>query len=240
MITAAAIIGAGALSAGASAFGASEQAGAATNASQAQLQATQESIAAQKYFFNQEKGELQPFVNEGTGASGELNSLLGLNPSGAAGAQQTLENLPGYKFTLGQAEQAQSTGITARGLGLSGAQTRGAADYASGVASQNYNSYVGNLFNLLGLGENAAAGVGTGAIATGAGVGNAAVQGGNAIAAGDIGSATAIAGGFSGVGSAFGNAASQYAGYNTYQNIINGGGGGSGGSASSWDNGSGP
>jgi len=65
-----------------------------------------------------------------------------------AGLAQT----PGYQFTLQQALQAQQNSATARGLGVSGAQLRGAADYAGGVASKTYDQQLQNALSIWGTG----------------------------------------------------------------------------------------
>lgn len=55
-----------------------------------------------------------------------------------------LENTPGYKFTLNQGLQAVQNGYAAQGLGTSGAALKGAAQYASGLASTTYNQQLQN------------------------------------------------------------------------------------------------
>lgn len=183
--------------------------------------------------------------NEASGAinSGNLvQSLLGEGPGGAKGETAALASTPGYQFALQQGQQANNNAMTARGLGLSGAQLRGATNYAEGTAEQTYgtvlgnaegaqnqfssqyganqNTYLSQLYNFLGLGENAAAGVGNSAIQTGQGIGNSAIQGGNAQAASLIGSAGALSSGITGVSNAIGGTTSGLTGYNLYQQLL--------------------
>ncbi len=54
--------------------------------------------------------------------------------------QAALEATPGYKFALEQGLRAQQQSATTRGLGLSGAQLKGAADFATGLADQTYGN----------------------------------------------------------------------------------------------------
>lgn len=54
--------------------------------------------------------------------------------------QAALEATPGYKFALNQGLRAQQQSATTRGLGLSGAQLKGAADFATGLADQTYGN----------------------------------------------------------------------------------------------------
>jgi hypothetical protein len=69
----------------------------------------------------------------------------------------TMEGLaqtPGYQFTLDQGLRATQSSAAARGLGMSGAAMRGAADYASGKASETYNQQLTNAINIYGQGLN--------------------------------------------------------------------------------------
>src|SRR5215469_83604 len=111
--------------------------------------------------------------------------------------QAELEATPGYQFTRDQGLKAVQNSAAARGLGVSGAAMKGAADYATGLADKTYvdqfnvaqqrysdalalntaqQGNVTNQFNrlnaLIGTGENAAAQTGT----IGASLGNAAAQ----------------------------------------------------------------
>ena len=61
-------------------------------------------------------------------------SRIGQGPGG----QAALEATPGYQFELAQGLQATQNSAAARGLGVSGAAMKGAADYATGLASKNY------------------------------------------------------------------------------------------------------
>ena len=63
----------------------------------------------------------------------------------------TMEGLaatPGYQFTLDQGLKAVQSSAAARGLGMSGAAMRGAADYATGKASQTYDQQLTNALNI--------------------------------------------------------------------------------------------
>ncbi len=120
-----------------------------------------------------------------------------------------LENTPGYQFTKSQGLKSLANQNAAKGLGLSGAQQKGALEYATGLADntfgQQYNralqSYMTNygmasdMFNrlsgLTSMGQNAAAGVGNAGMQTASTLGNLAMQ--NAQTAGQAGMAGAQA-----------------------------------------------
>lgn len=74
---------------------------------------------------------------------------------------ETLKNMPGYQFALQQGLQATQSGFAAKGLGQSGAALKGAANYAEGLAGTTYQQLFGNVLSTVGLGENAAATLGT-------------------------------------------------------------------------------
>lgn len=71
---------------------------------------------------------------------------LAFNPT-----QDQLNSLPGYQFELGQGQQAAANSAAAKGLGVSGAALKSAAQYGQGLASTDlntyYNQWMGNLAN---------------------------------------------------------------------------------------------
>ena len=190
-----AIIGAGAIGAGATAISSS-------NAAHAQTTAANNAITAQQGFYNQDQTQLQPFITGGQGAYSTLNNLLGIGGNGisssggtSADIQNTLNNLPGYQFTLNQGLKATQGGYAAQGLADSGAALKGAATYATGLAQSNYNNYLTGLQNSATTGENAAnalAGYGT---QTGAQIGSNIIGAGNAQAAASTATGNALTNG---------------------------------------------
>jgi len=121
---------------------------------------------------------------------------------------------PGYQWRQQQGAQSVMNSAAAGSGSLSGPALRALMEAGQGMASQEYGSAFdrfqtqqGNIFQRLssiaGLGQNAAAGVGNQAVATGANIGANITGAANAGAAGQIGSANAIAGGI-------GDAASLY------------------------------
>lgn len=222
-----AIVG-GVISASGAKSAASTQANAANNAAQMQLDQ-----------YNQTRQDLSPYNSLGTasinpllqamGYTGNYDSngnLTGLTQKSSilnspfSFSAKDLDKTPGYQFTLQQGLKGVNNAAAAQGLGLSGAQLKGAASYTTGLADQtygdqynralqtyqtNYNSAANNVNRLLGLttlGQNSAAQTGSmGANAT-AGAANNLTSGANATAAGQVASANALGGAASNVGSA--------------------------------------
>lgn len=99
-------------------------------------------------YTDQANAVLQPFVDASKGALGSLQKFLGL--SGTSGeVQAQLEATPGYQFAKEQGLKATQRAMSAAGLGGSGNAVTAAADYASGLAQQTYQSQIGNLMGLI-------------------------------------------------------------------------------------------
>lgn len=149
------------------------------------------------------------------GPNGEVIPILQPSP-GAAGPsmQETLASTPGYQFAKEQGIQSTTNAATALGLGRSGNTLEAIDKFSTGLADQTYQQTVGNLENVIGIGQAAAAG-------QAANIGNAAtntsgliVNQGNTQAGID---ANTIAGITKAIGSGFNNYATNQtlAGLNT-------------------------
>lgn len=193
---------------GAGVIGAASTAYAASKASDAQVQASQQAAQTQSNMYNQTNVNLAPYRNIGNQASDytsqNLNSLIA-----PVNVDTSITNDPNstigqaYNFINTQGQRGVTNSAAARGLATSGAALKGAATFATGSADTFYN----NLFNigvtnqtnaynrlqgLINTGENAAAGTGAAATATGQGVAASQTAVGNAQAAGINAAGTAV------------------------------------------------
>lgn len=175
---ASAIIGAGALGAGASIFGSLTQANAAGNA-----------ISAQESMFNQAQANQQPFIQAGQSVLPTLQSLLTPGPNQTA----TLSQLPGFQFAQDWGQRGVSNQGTVTGLG--GNTLTAGANFATGIAQQDWGTLVNQLQGLANTGASAAGAVGNQAVQTGQGIASSTIGQGNAIAGGAVGAANSIGGG---------------------------------------------
>lgn len=116
------------------------------------------------------------------------------NPNDPSGMMSRLAQTPGYQFALQQGLQATQNGFAAQGLGQSGAAIKGAGQYAEGLASTTYQQQVQNAQQLAGMGQNAAAGLGTLGQQAGQIAGNFGTSGAAAGAAGVVGAGNALGG----------------------------------------------
>lgn len=106
-------------------------------------------------------GFLDPYAKAGQTALSPLQALL--TGTGSNGEQlssdqrnQALYQNPGYQFALDQAMKGVQSSQASKGNLLSGGAQKEIAQYSSGLASQNYNDYIGQLFQFAGMGQNAA------------------------------------------------------------------------------------
>jgi len=211
--TAAAIAGAGALSAGSQMAGSGKASGAA-----------KDSANLQKMQYLMTRQDLSPYTAAGTSALPGLTTLASSGPTGGGPnyldlaynqylpprmTQAELEQTPGYQFQLQQGLKQTQSAAAARGLGVSGASLKGAAEFVTGLADKNYqnqfanaqtrfkdvlelstgqqnvlNSQFKRLYDTAALGENAAAGLGAEGTKAASTAGNALQTAGEAEARG--------------------------------------------------------
>jgi hypothetical protein len=247
------------IGAGASLIGGAMSSSAASNAADAQRAAAAESaavqrdmadksIAAQREMFDIGRKDLTPYREGGNVAQNQLMALLGIGgDANAPGYGRYAKDFsmsdfttdPGYQFRLEQGMRALNASAAAKGMGMSGANIKGATEYGQNLGSQEYqnafNRYQTNrtaqlapLQSLYAGGQAAAAGsaaqagalgqnLGQTYTGLGQGLGQAAVAGGNAQASGYINQANAIT-------NALNQGASSYM-QNNYLNRFGGGGG---------------
>lgn len=177
----------------------------ANSAASAQRDAAQSATGVQREMFNTAKGELQPFIDAGTTGLNKLTSNIDALAAPIVMDQATLEATPGYQFNLAQGLKANANSAASRGLGISGAATKGGEAFASGLASGTYQQQFENaLANRelalktymapVDVGLGAATSLTGAATTTGSNIGSNIIGAGNATAAADIASANAVSG----------------------------------------------
>ena len=205
---AATIAGVGAV---ASIGGALIQGNAASSAASSQEAAAKYAADLQMQQYQQTRSDLLPYNTAGQSANAQISAM---NPFSFKPTMAQLEQTPGYQFTLTQGLQGVQNSAAARGLGVSGAALRGAADYTTGLASntyqqqfgnalQTYSTNLGRLQSQASLGENAGAQTGNIGAQLAGNAGQALIGGANAGAAGTVGVANALSGGLTGISNAY-------------------------------------
>ncbi len=178
-----------AVSAGSAIAGASKQSGdVSSGANQA--------LALEKQGSQQTDLLNSGYVAAGNNALTDITDLSGANGSAAQTASSGLfQTDPGFQFDLTQGEKAVNNGAAAAGLGTSGANIKGEAQYAEGLADNSYSNFYNRLSGIAGLGQNA---IGQDAQASGQASANA----GQTAASGATAQANIAGNTTSGVGSA--------------------------------------
>lgn len=157
MCIAAAIAGAAVVGAGASIYAGNKAAGAAKSAANS-------SIAEQNSEYNQSRADNTPFRTTGVSALDQVAKLYGLDTTDANGNVvkgsgkadfSSFTTSPDYTFNQQQGQDAINRSAAAKGGLLSGAAVKAGQTFASGLASNQFNSYVGNLEGLAGAGQAA-------------------------------------------------------------------------------------
>lgn len=198
---------------------------AADRANQTVLQQQQKGLDTQKQYFDTSTKDLASIAGQGSEAYKNLLTAIPDLVKPITMDQATLEATPGYKWNLEQG--IRGVNLSTVGSGLSGAQAKAAARYATGLADSTYqnqfnnaNTNKQNAFNfLLNSAQPGMTAAGTYAGA-GTSAGNAALSNtqavgstisGNTVGAGNAQAAADIATGKQ-VGNIFGSAASMFGG----------------------------
>lgn len=165
---------------------------ASQSASAQQVAAQQAALAQQKQLFSTAQGALSPYYSSGPTVGNTLTSLLTPGPNQTA----ALSSIPGFQFAQDWGQKAvQNLGTT---TGLGGNTLTAGANYATGLAQQNFGQLVNPLLQMYGIGAGAAGSL-AGAAGTFSGQASGTLSNiGNAQAAGTLGSANALAGGLTG------------------------------------------
>lgn len=209
-------VGSAVVGAGASIYGANK-------AADAQRAAANQAQQTTLGMYNQTRQDLSPYRQIGADAGNKLGARLDELTAPINLSQEWLESTPGYQFTKAQGLKAVQNSAAARGLGVSGAALKGAANFATGLADNTYktqfdvaNTNQTNAYNrlkaLVDTGENA--GAQTGALGEKAAYNAATAQ---------TSAGNAQANAYNALGSAIGNVGNTASGYAMFKGIYGGG-----------------
>lgn len=118
----------------------------------ASQQAMQQGMDTIKGYYDEAKGNIQPFMNSGLAGNSALMGLLN-DPNSIADSAA-------YKFRFGQGMDALDNSAAARGGLFGGGHQRELVDFGQGLASQEYGNQWNRLMGLTQLGQNSAMGLG--------------------------------------------------------------------------------
>lgn len=209
---------------GAGVIGAASTAYAANKAADAQTQAADKAVQTQLNMYNQTRSDLQPYRQIGEDAYATLQPKLKELTDGVSIDPNVLKDSDFYRFNETQGQKAVTNAAAARGLGSSGAALKGAANFASGLATGTYKDAFNmavtnqtNTFNrlksLIDTGQNAAAQTGSAGSTAATGAAGAQIGAGNAQAAA-----------YNTTGGAVNSAVNNIGGYAAYKGLYGGSG----------------
>ena len=115
---------------------------ATAQANQTILQQQQQGLTAQKNYFDQGNAPLSTIANKGVGDYSNLEAAIPSLTAPIVMDQKTLEQTPGYQFNLTQG--LRGIDLSSAASGLSGAQLKAAAKYATGLADSTYQNQFNN------------------------------------------------------------------------------------------------
>lgn len=136
-------------------------ASAARSAGDVQAKAAEAGVAEQRRQFDITQGNLDPFLQAGTGALQTQQALLGqLGPEAAAAAQAQFLAAPGQQFAEERAQKNLLQNASAIG-GLRGGNVRSAlVEQGAGFAAQQFGDFQNRLAALSGSGQTTATSLG--------------------------------------------------------------------------------
>ena len=136
----------------ATAYAANQQKKAASGAANAVQRGYDAATAEQARQYDQSRADNMPWLQAGQNA---LTGMQALNSGDFSGFTQS----PDYQFAMDQGLKSLERGAAARGGLYSGGADADRMQFASGLASQNYNNYYNRLAGLAGAGQTAGSGL---------------------------------------------------------------------------------
>lgn len=132
------------------------------SATESQIEAIESSNELLEWMFGETMAMQEPWLAAGEWSLSELlgeptydetGAITGYSGTGVLTDPSLYTQSPGYEWLLGETINALDQSAAARGRLLSGAHQEDVMSYASGLASQDYQNYLNNLFNVAGLGQ---------------------------------------------------------------------------------------
>lgn len=167
------IVAGAAISVVGGAYGANQQKKAAQGAANAAADGQQLAIAEQQRQFDLTRQDMQPWMQAGQNALGQMQALN-------AGDFSSFTQSPDYQFALDQGLQGLDRSAAARGSLNTGGHSADVLGYAQGLASQNYGNFYNRLAGLANVGQTTATSLGQFGANAASNIGNAYGNIGNA------------------------------------------------------------
>ena len=118
----------------------------AKDAANKQITAANSANELEKYMYEQNRDDMQPYREAGYNALEQMQS---------GNAAQIAQSDPGYQFRLSEGMKAMNANASATGNRLGGAQAKALSQYAQDYASNEYGNAWNRLSSLAGIGNSA-------------------------------------------------------------------------------------
>ena len=129
-----------------------------SEAADAQKDASAAALSNEREMFNQIRGDLAQYRDTGGSALTKYADSLGLNGDAArAQFRDGFRADPGYQFAFDEGQRAVQGSAAAKGGLLSGGAMRALNRFGTGIADQQYGSYLDRFRDLANMGQNSAA-----------------------------------------------------------------------------------
>lgn len=180
----------------------------ADKAADAQAKAAKKAAKLQQQMYEQTRTDLEPYRDTGKEYAYQLADFFGIktpnNPDGSTPfSQQGWENFketPYYTVPYKEGMSAIDSSAAARGNLLSTGHLKRIGEFAGNFASKQFGSYLDRLYQLAGMGENAAARTASASMQNGQNQATQALNVGEAKASGYVGVGNAVGEGLQGLG----------------------------------------
>ena len=180
---------------------------AAKKAAKAQTAASRDASDVTLKMYEQTRSDLAPYAGTGGHALSSIADMYGLpnakNPTGGQPFSESslaaFRNSPDYQVALKEGVRARDLSAASKGNLLSGGQEKRLVEFGGDLANLKFGQYMNRLYDLAGMGQNAAAGQGSAATNAGSSLARLALDAGESRASGTVGGANAITDGINGI-----------------------------------------
>lgn len=205
------------IGAGASLLGGMFGSNAAEDAAKAQERAARHALKLQREMWETGRADMMPWLDAGRTALGQYMSQLGLG-DGATGPTNAFKETPGYQWRVSEGEKGVTSNLAALGMKNSGKALKALETFRQGIASDEYDKWLGRVGGVAGQGQQSANSMAGFAQNAGNMMGQTMQDAGQARASGYVGSANAMMGGLNSAANFIG----QGFGSNSFRPTYNG------------------
>lgn len=209
------------IGAGASIIGGLFGKSSADKAAAAQAKAANKALKLQREMWQTSRSDMMPWLDAGRTALTQYMSQLGLG-DGATGPTNAFKETPGYQWRVQEGEKGVMSNLSALGMKNSGKALKALESFRQGIASDEYDKWLGRVGGVAGQGQQSANSMAGYAQNAGNAMAGTIQDAGQARASGYVGGANAIMGGLNSAANFMGQAFNSFGSPNGFRNMIYG------------------